>query len=86
MTIVVWILIGAFAGVLSRIAMPIRNDAGNKTAILIGIGGALCGGLAAIFFTKGSLTTFDPYCAAWGAVGALYTLFAYRCLATRIVV
>lgn len=72
MTIVAWILIGSFAGVLSRIAMPIRNDAGNKTAILIGSGGALFGGLAAIFFTKGSLTVFDPYCATRGAAGALY--------------
>lgn len=85
MTIVAWILLGSCAGVLSRIAMPIRNDAGNKTAILVGIGGALVGGLAAIFFTNGSLTTFDPYCATWGAVGALYTLFAYRCSATRVI-
>lgn len=83
MTFAIWIIVGALAGLLSRIVMPVSNDRGNAPAIAVGVGGAIIAGAAAAIFMSSGVIAFNPLLIACGTIGALYTLFGYRCLAVR---
>jgi uncharacterized membrane protein YeaQ/YmgE (transglycosylase-associated protein family) len=83
MTIVIWIIVGALCGLLSRIAMPVANDSGNKLAAAVGVVGALVGGAITASVTKTDIIGLYPLSILWATSGALYSLFAYRCLEMR---
>jgi uncharacterized membrane protein YeaQ/YmgE (transglycosylase-associated protein family) len=82
-TIAVWIVIGAVVGLLSRIVMPVLGDRGNLMAVIVGVCSACIGGAAATTFLGGDLIFLNAMSITWSLVAALYTLFAYRCLALR---
>jgi uncharacterized membrane protein YeaQ/YmgE (transglycosylase-associated protein family) len=82
-TFAIWIIIGALSGLLSRIVMPVANDRGNAAAIAVGTVGAIIAGAAAAIFMSSGIIALDPLLIAYGIIGALYSLFGYRCLAVR---
>jgi uncharacterized membrane protein YeaQ/YmgE (transglycosylase-associated protein family) len=82
-TIVLWIIVGALFGLLSTVVMPIPKDRGNMFASGVGIIGAVAGGTVAAIITKGGVIALNPLLITWATAGALYTLFGYRCLASR---
>ena len=49
MGILSWIIFGLIAGVLAKLFMPGKDPGGFIVTILIGIAGAIVGGLTAIF-------------------------------------
>ncbi|GAA4631745.1 hypothetical protein GCM10023196_062350 [Actinoallomurus vinaceus] len=58
MTIIWFIIIGAIIGALARLVVPGRNPMGIALTILIGIAGALIGGLIANALGAGSIIAF----------------------------
>jgi uncharacterized membrane protein YeaQ/YmgE (transglycosylase-associated protein family) len=83
MTVVIWIIIGALAGLLSRVVMQVPNDRGNAVAVAVGIVGAFVAGAIAAVYMGSAVIAINPLLIACGTNGALYTLFGYRCLAMR---
>ena len=83
MIIVLWVIIGAITGLLSRIAMPVAADRGNMVAAAVGISSAIAGGLAGTAWARASLLEINSVAFGAALVSALYVLFAYRCLALR---
>jgi uncharacterized membrane protein YeaQ/YmgE (transglycosylase-associated protein family) len=81
MEIASWIIVGLVTGSLARIAMPGPAAGGMRVAILIGILGALTGGLLGAIFFPDMLAPFDFSALGMAAVGAMYPLFLYRCSA-----
>jgi hypothetical protein len=82
-TIVLWIIVGALLGLLSRIAMPIENDGGDARYTGVGVAVAVISGAIAAIGSDRSILLVNPLSIAWAANGALYILFGYRCLAMR---
>lgn len=58
MGIVGWILLGFFAGLIAKAIVPGRDPGGIVTTTLIGIAGALVGGLIASALDLGELGDF----------------------------
>jgi uncharacterized membrane protein YeaQ/YmgE (transglycosylase-associated protein family) len=83
LTFVAWTLIGVAAGLLDRLLMPVQRDGGNLAAICIGVFSACIGGVLATFFLGGSVIDLNSHSVGWALNAALYTLFAYRCLAMK---
>ena len=63
--------------------MPGPAAGGISTAILVGVGGAVAGGLVSTLFAGGTLTGFDSRGLLMAIIGALGLLFSYRCYAMR---
>jgi uncharacterized membrane protein YeaQ/YmgE (transglycosylase-associated protein family) len=82
-TIAAWIIVGLIVGVLARVVMPVPRDGGNLTAAIVGVCSACVGGGLAAMFFDGGLIQFNPYSVGWAAAAAMYSVFAYRCLAVR---
>jgi uncharacterized membrane protein YeaQ/YmgE (transglycosylase-associated protein family) len=82
MLIVSWLVIGLVLGSIARMAMPGPAAGGMPVAILIGIIGALIGGIVGTTVVEnGTEPFYIP--ALTAAAGAMYPLFAYRCFALR---
>jgi uncharacterized membrane protein YeaQ/YmgE (transglycosylase-associated protein family) len=82
-TIVIWIIVGALSGLLSRVVMPVPSDRGNATAIGVGVLAAVVGGTFGAILSNGGVIVLNSLSIGAAAIGALYTLFGYRCLAMR---
>jgi uncharacterized membrane protein YeaQ/YmgE (transglycosylase-associated protein family) len=83
MTFVIWMLIGVATGLMVRLLMPVQRDGGNLAAILVGVISACIGGVLAAFFLGGRVIDINSHSVGWALNAALYTLFAYRCLAMK---
>jgi uncharacterized membrane protein YeaQ/YmgE (transglycosylase-associated protein family) len=83
MTIVAWIVIGVATGLLARLVMPVHRDGGTLIAVCVGVTSACVGGTIAATFLGGSVIYLNSLSVGWALNAALYTLFAYRCLAMR---
>jgi uncharacterized membrane protein YeaQ/YmgE (transglycosylase-associated protein family) len=83
--IVVWIIVGGFAGTLAGRAITLKKEGlGRWTNLLIGMAGAVIGGelfrLFGIDFGLGELkVTFEDLIAAF--LGSLLVIFAWRIIA-----
>jgi uncharacterized membrane protein YeaQ/YmgE (transglycosylase-associated protein family) len=83
--IVVWIIVGGFAGTLAGRAITLKKEGlGRWTNLLIGMAGAVIGGelfrLFRIDFGLGELkVTFEDLIAAF--LGSLLVIFAWRIIA-----
>jgi uncharacterized membrane protein YeaQ/YmgE (transglycosylase-associated protein family) len=78
-----WIFIGVVFGLVAKLAMPGPAAGGMKLALLIGILGAFTGGLLGTTFSPDGLADVNLYAVGMAAVGAMYPLFVYRCIAMR---
>ena len=78
MGILAWIVFGLIAGVLAKLIMPGKDPGGFIVTILLGIAGAVVGGLVATQLGFGTVTGFDIRSFVIAVLGALGLLAAYR--------
>ncbi len=83
MGILAWILFGLIAGALARFLLPGRDPGGFIVTILLGIGGAVIGGLIGTQLGFGKVTGFDLRSMAIAVLGALVLLYGYRFFKNR---
>lgn len=84
MGILLWILFGLIAGAVAKWIMPGNDPGGWILTILLGIAGAVIGGMLATALNFGTITGFDIRSLVIAIVGALILLFGYRLVATRL--
>lgn len=80
MGIISWIVFGLISGILAKIIMPGKDPGGMIITILIGICGALVGGLISTYFGYGEVTGFNLPSFGIAVGGSFLLLFAYRIL------
>lgn len=78
MGIVLWIVFGLIAGIIAKMAMPGRDPGGIIVTILLGVAGAIVGGLVATSFGFGGMSGFDLRSLAIAIGGAVLLLVGYR--------
>lgn len=78
MGILTWILFGLIAGVLAKWIMPGPDPGGIFVTILLGIAGAVVGGLIGTLLGLGSVTGFNFWSFLIAVAGALLLLWIYR--------
>lgn len=83
MGILAWILFGLIAGALARLIMPGKDPGGFIVTILLGICGAVVGGLIGTQLGFGKVTGFDLRSMTIAILGALVLLIVYRLLRNR---
>jgi uncharacterized membrane protein YeaQ/YmgE (transglycosylase-associated protein family) len=83
MGILSWIVFGLIAGLIAKFLMPGRDPGGFIITILLGIAGAVVGGLIGRTLGFGDVTGFDFRSFLIAVVGALVLLFVYRMLKSR---
>jgi uncharacterized membrane protein YeaQ/YmgE (transglycosylase-associated protein family) len=83
--VLVWIIVGLIAGVLAKIAMPGPDPGGVILTVVIGIAGAIVGGLIvnAVLGRQG-LTGFDLPTILVATLGAILLLTVYRFVTRRV--
>ncbi|HEY7558198.1 MAG TPA: GlsB/YeaQ/YmgE family stress response membrane protein [Candidatus Binatia bacterium] len=80
MGILAWIIFGLIAGALAKFIMPGDDPGGFIVTTIIGIVGAVIGGLIAVQLGWGDVSGFDVRSFVIAIVGALILLFGYRLL------
>ena len=85
MSIIGWILLGLFAGLIAKAIMPGAERIGIFVTTLLGVGGALLGGFLATALGFGDPIDEFFDLSTWLAaiVGALVILFAWNTLRER---
>ena len=85
MGIIGWIVLGFLAGLIAQAIMPGEDRGGCILTTLLGIGGALLGGLLASIFGLGDPIDEFFDLSTWVAaiVGALVILFAWNAIRGR---
>ena len=78
MGILLWIVFGLVAGVMAKWLIPGRDPGGIFITILLGIGGAIVGGMIATSFGFGEMTGFDIRSLTVAILGAMLLLVGYR--------
>lgn len=78
MGIISWIVFGLIAGVIAKLLMPGKDSGGMFVTILIGIAGAMVGGLISTYFGYGEVTGFNLPSFGIAVGGAFLLLFGYR--------
>ena len=76
-----WILFGLVVGILAKLVMPGRDPGGIIVTMLLGIAGALLGGL--IGRAMGLYGPGQPAGFVMATIGAVLLLFIYRRFASR---
>ena len=80
MGILTWIFLGLVAGLIAKFVMPGRDPGGLILTILVGIAGAVIGGLLSTRLGFGSVTGFNLRSILIAAGGAFILLFLLRAL------
>ena len=83
MGILLWIVFGLIAGAVAKLLMPGRDPGGWIVTILLGIGGALIGGILSTSLGFGAISGFDLRSLLIAIGGSLVLLFGYRFLMAR---
>ena len=75
-----WILLGLLAGTLAKFLVPGRDPSGCIITVVLGIVGALLGGLIGTWVGWGRVTggSFDPRSIALATLGAIVILLLGR--------
>jgi uncharacterized membrane protein YeaQ/YmgE (transglycosylase-associated protein family) len=84
MSIIAWIILGLFAGAIAKLILPGDDPGGIIATTLIGVAGAIVGGLIATALDIGDLDEFwdlGTWLIAIG--GSLLLLIVYRALTGR---
>jgi len=77
MGIVLWIVFGLIAGVIAKFLIPGKQSGGIVLTIMLGIVGAVVGGLIATQLGLGDVTSFDLRSMAIAVGGALLVLVVW---------
>lgn len=83
MGVLTWILFGLLAGALAKFLMPGKDPGGCLVTILIGIAGALVGGLVGTRLGFGTVEGFDLRSLLIAILGAMILLGLYRLIFRR---
>jgi uncharacterized membrane protein YeaQ/YmgE (transglycosylase-associated protein family) len=83
MGILLWIVFGLIAGAIAKFVMPGPDPGGWIVTILLGIGGAVVGGMVATAVGFGAMTGFDIRSLMIAIGGALILLVGYRLMTNR---
>ncbi len=84
MSIIVWMLLGLVAGVIAKMLMPGKDPGGLVVTIIIGIAGAIVGGVLWNLVTgNDSYGDFDVGGVVIAVIGAMILLWGYRRFAVR---
>lgn len=78
MNILSWLVFGALAGIIANIIDPRPARGGLVGAVILGILGAVLGGLLANLFLGVGITGFDFGSLAVSVIGAIVLLFVGR--------
>lgn len=81
--ILLWIVVGLVTGSMARKLMPGPAAGGIFVAILIGLTGAVIGGVVGTIFLRNTENSSNHLSVLMAVNGALYPLFLYRCIAMR---
>ena len=85
MGVLVWIIVGLIAGVLAKIAMPGPDPGGIILTVVIGIAGAIVGGLIVnAVLGRPGVTGFDLPTVLVATLGAILLLTVYRFVTRRV--
>lgn len=74
MGIIAWIVFGFVVGLIARALVPGRQSMGFIMTTLLGVAGALIGGIVASALWGGSVTRFEPAGFIGSLVGAIVLL------------
>jgi uncharacterized membrane protein YeaQ/YmgE (transglycosylase-associated protein family) len=82
--IIGWIILGLLAGAIAKVILPGDDPGGIIVTMLIGIAGAIIGGLIASALNLGDLGDFFDI-GTWiiAILGSLFLLAAYRAATAR---
>jgi len=78
MGVLSWILFGLIAGALAKFLMPGKDPGGFFVTAIIGIAGALIGGMLATQLGFGGVSGFDFRSFLIAILGSMLLLFGYR--------
>ncbi|GIW61498.1 MAG: hypothetical protein KatS3mg089_0350 [Patescibacteria group bacterium] len=78
MNILSWILFGLITGIIAHMLDPRSEESSIFSAILLGVGGALAGGLTANLFFGLTLSQFNLTAFLVAVLGSLLILFLGR--------
>jgi uncharacterized membrane protein YeaQ/YmgE (transglycosylase-associated protein family) len=79
--IISWIVVGLIAGIMGKLIMPGRDPGGFLLTIVIGMIGALVGGLVVQLLGGTGLTGFSIWSILVATLGAIILLAIYRLFA-----
>ena len=77
MGILSWLLMGLIAGVLAKFILPGKGPSGWVLTIVLGIVGAVVGGLIGQALNWGTVNDFHPGSIALAVGGSVLVLFVY---------
>ena len=84
MGILAWIVVGLIAGILAKIAMPGPDPGGIILTVVIGIAGAIVGGLIVnAILGRPGVTGFDLPTVLVATLGSVLLLAVYRFVTRR---
>jgi uncharacterized membrane protein YeaQ/YmgE (transglycosylase-associated protein family) len=83
MAILLWIVFGLLAGSVAKVVMPGPDRLGLVGTILVGIAGAMIGGVIGVVSGAGGMTGFDVRSLLMAIIGSLAVLFCYRSFSMR---
>lgn len=86
MGILAWIVVGLIAGILAKIAMPGPDPGGVILTVVVGIAGAIVGGLIVnAILGRPGVTGFDLPTVLVATLGSVLLLAVYRFITRRAV-
>ena len=83
MGILLWILLGLVAGSVARWIMPGPDRLGVFATMLLGVAGAVLGGLVGAAVGSSGVIGFDVRSFLTAIIGSLAVLFCYRTFSMR---
>ena len=83
MGILSWIVFGLIAGVVAKWILPGSDPRGFFVTILLGVAGAIIGGMIGSAFGVGDISGFDVRSLMIAVGGALILLIGYRLVGTK---
>lgn len=83
MGIISWIVVGLIAGALAKLIMPGADPGGFIATILIGMAGAVVGGLIVSVLGGTGTTGFNIWSILVATLGAIVLLVLFRFVAAR---
>lgn len=78
-----WVFFGLVVGIIARCLMPGKEHFGIIMTVVLGVVGALIGGVVSTFLGFGNVNGFNIYSIVVATVGSIVLLFVIHKLKTR---